>query len=236
MLDAIEKRVSRRSYTTEYLSNEEVKEVNEYIDTLNKVSNLYIELIEDASEAFSSIRTTYGFFKNVRSVVVLKGKKDDINLNEKIGYYGEDLVLKLTDMNLGTCWVGGTFDRTKFKVSNDQELVCVILVGKVSDVTLKEKLIKVAMPKNRKPISERLISDVKDLPAWVEEGMKAVILAPSARNTQKPIFTYKDGVVSADVVVDYVFDLVDLGIAKKHFELVAKGTFDLGQGGVFHQQ
>ncbi len=28
-------------------------------------------------------------------------------------------------------------------------------------------------------------------------------------------------------------DLIDLGIAKKHFEIGAGGTFELGNGGVF---
>jgi len=29
-------------------------------------------------------------------------------------------------------------------------------------------------------------------------------------------------------------DLIDLGIAKKHFEIEAKGKFEFGNGGIFH--
>jgi len=39
------------------------------------------------------------------------GNKDDPNSQEKLGYYGELIVLQATEMRLGTCWVGGTFDR-----------------------------------------------------------------------------------------------------------------------------
>ena len=32
----------------------------------------------------------------------------------------------------------------------------------------------------------------------------------------------------------YPMDMIDLGIAKKHFEIEARGKFELENGGVFH--
>lgn len=89
------------------------------------------------------------------------------------------------------------------------------------------------MSKNRKPIMERLVTDTKQIPTWLEKGMEAVRLAPSAKNSQKTVFEYKKGVLIASVPNNYEFDLVDLGIEKKHFEVTANGIFELGNGSAF---
>lgn len=232
MLEAIENRISRRTYEKQSLSEKEIKQVNDYLKQLNKASKLTMEFLEDGSEAFASLTKSYGLFTNVHSLIILKGNKNDINLKEKIGYYGEELVLRLTNLGLGTCWVGGTFDKEKLEINSDEEIVCVITVGKVKEMALKEKMIKLAMSKNRKSIDERLITDTEKLPEWLSKGMEAVILAPSARNSQKVIFEYKNNKLKATVPDDYYFDLVDLGIAKKHFEIGANVKFEFGNGGI----
>lgn len=99
--------------------------------------------------------------------------------------------------------------------------------------TLKEKMIRLAISKKRKTIEQRLITDTHDLPLWIINGIEAVRVAPSAKNAQKPIFEYKEGKLSVKVVDDYEFDLVDLGIAKKHFEIATGGTFEIGNGRIF---
>ena len=63
-------------------------------------------------------------------------------------------------------------------------------------------------------MEERIISD-QPLPQWVQEGMNAVLLAPSAKNTQKVMFKYENNILSAQTADDYSMDLIDLGIAKK---------------------
>ncbi len=74
------------------------------------------------------------------------------------------------------------------------------------------------------------------MPQWVQEGMNAVLLAPSAKNTQKVMFKYENNILSAQIADDYSMDLIDLGIAKKHFEIEAGGKFELGNGGIFYPQ
>lgn len=233
MLDAIENRISRRTFDKLSFSKEEINQINSYIETLNKESSLTMEFLEDGSEAFSSFKKSYGLFNNVKSLILMKGDIKDKNLKEKIGYYGEELVLHLTNLSIGTCWVGGTFDKNKLKIENTEELICVIVIGKVKAETIKEKMIRKAMSNKRKSIKERLISDTETIPKWLTEGLKAVTLAPSARNSQKVMFEYKNSIVFAKVPNDYEFDLVDLGIAKKHFELAANGKFEFGNNKQF---
>lgn len=191
--------------------------------------------MEDGSTAFQGFRKSYGLFTNVRSLILMKGKKEDKYLKEKIGYYGEDLVLSITHLGLGTCWVGGTFDKGELTIDRDEELACVVVVGKVAASSLKEKMVRSVTHRKVKPMEERIISD-EPLPQWIQKGMEAVLLAPSAKNTQKSMFKYENNILSAQIADDYAMDLIDLGIAKKHFEIGASGKFEFGNGGIFHSR
>lgn len=235
MKEAINKRISRRTFEKKAIPNEMVKQIEIWIRNINDKSGLTIKFIEDGSAAFQSFKKTYGMFKNVRSVILLKGMKDDIHLKEKIGYYGEELILHMTNLDLGTCWVGGTFDENVFKIETEhEELICVIPVGIISATTLKEKMIRSAVHRKTKSMNERITSD-SDLPQWFISGMEAVMKAPSALNSQKTKFIFKDHQVYAEIINDYKLDMVDLGIAKKHFEIGAGGTFEFGNGGRFNR-
>lgn len=233
MRSAIENRVSRRKFEKEPLTDQEKENIISLINQLNEASGLAMEFVEDGSSAFGKLRKSYGLFTNVRSLILMKGRKDDKDLKEKIGYYGEDLVLSITDLGLGTCWVGGTFDKDELTIDSDEELVCVVVAGKVADLSLKEKIVRSATHRKVKSVEERIISN-RPLPQWVQNGMKAVLLAPSAKNTQKVMFKYENNILSAQIADDYSMDLIDLGIAKKHFEIAAGGTFELGNRGIFH--
>lgn len=233
MRSAIENRVSRRKFEKEPIAGREKENIVSLIHQLNEVSGLTMAFMEDGSGAFGKLRKSYGLFTNVRSLILMKGKKDDRDLKEKIGYYGEDLVLAITDLGLGTCWVGGTFDKEELPIDRGEELACVVVVGKVAAPSLTEKMVRSATHRKVKSLEERIISD-QPLPQWVEDGMKAVLFAPSAKNTQKVMFKYGDNILSAQIADDYSMDLIDLGIAKKHFEIGAGGKFEFGNGGIFH--
>ncbi len=59
---------------------------------------------------FDGLKKSYGLFSGVRHYLALVGNKTDMLTVEKLGYYGELLVLHATALGLGTCWVGGTYD------------------------------------------------------------------------------------------------------------------------------
>lgn len=233
MRSAIENRVSRRKFEKEPITGREKENIISLINQLNEESGLTIEFMEDGSGAFGKLSKSYGLFSNVRSLILMKGKKNDKDLKEKIGYYGEDLVLAVTDLGLGTCWVGGTFEKEALTIDSEEELACVVVVGKVAAPSLTEKMVRSATHRKVKRMEERIISN-QPLPQWVQNGMKAVLLAPSAKNTQKVMFKYENNTLSAHIANDYAMDLIDLGIAKKHFEIEAKGKFEFGNGGIFH--
>lgn len=60
--------------------------------------------------AFQGTMTKYGKFRNVSNYIVMAGKKAD-NLDERVGYYGEHLVLMAQTLDLNTCWVGLSYSK-----------------------------------------------------------------------------------------------------------------------------
>lgn len=222
-------RVSRRTYLDKYIDEGKIHKIEELIAEINRVSGLTMEFVKDGAAGFKSGLPAYGLFKGVRSVILMKAPSDTEDLAEKIGYYGEDLVLSLTGLGLGTCWVAGTYNKSKFNIKKDEDLICVVTVGEVGDITLKEKLIRMGISEKRKPVTARLKGD--PAPKLVEEAIEAVRLAPSARNSQKPVFTFKNGELTASVEVKTMVDLIDLGIAKCHAVQILGGIFRWGNGG-----
>lgn len=234
MMEAIANRVSRRNYTGEPIAKDVLERISVFVQECNRLSGLDAALLEDGSAGFRSVKKTYGMFSNVRTVILLKGQADMPHFMEKAGYYGEELMLRLVTLGLGTCWVGGTFDREAYTIPENEEICCAITVGHVSRPGIKDSMMINMNHTKRKPLSERLDSDcpLEELPVWVREGMDAVIMAPSAVNRQKPHFYFQDGRITADVTNDYKYDLIDLGIAKFHFSVGAggQGYFDFGNG------
>lgn len=232
--EAIDKRISRRTYTDTKISIANVKIMKDKITELNLKSDLSILYIEDASSVFNSFKKSYGLFKGVRSIIVMKGLKNDSNLKEKVGYFGELVVLEATTLGLGTCWVGGTYDRKSeiLKVSDTEEVVCVITIGNVpQSKSLKEKFIFNMTHRKTKDI-DKFYESNEQVDDWFIEGIKAVQKAPSAVNSQKVKFECMTGRISAKVPDTYTLDLVDLGIAKLHFEIATGRYFTFGNGAI----
>jgi len=230
-LEAINKRKSRRTYVGTPIDLDKLYILNKLAEKYNSEAGLRITIIEDASNAFNNVSKSYGLFKGVRTVIAMIGNKDDEHRKEKLGFYGELLVLEATTLNLGTCWVGGTFDRGSnfVQLGNDELLECVITVGNVPEVTFKEKLIhSFAAPKS-KAIEEFYKSD-SPIPEWIYDGLKAVKKAPSAVNRQPVAFTYIEDELRASVENKQRFELIDLGIAKAHFYVATKHRLNWGNG------
>ena len=97
--EAIEARHSVRAYKDQPLTEEVVNALNEKIAELNRVGNLHIQLIQNEPKAFQGKLAKYGKFSGVRNYLVMAGKKGD-DLNERVGYYGEQLVLFGSDAGI----------------------------------------------------------------------------------------------------------------------------------------
>lgn len=234
LLEAIDIRKSRRTYLPTAMSENQIAHLQNLIEQYNSESGLHIQLLTDATHAFDGFKKSYGMLKGVQSCLALIGNKADKYLEEKCGYYGELLVLEATSMGLGTCWVGGTYDKKSnaFALKEDEILACVIPIGNVPEETSREKFIHKLAVRKTKNIEELYTSDTL-APDWLIAGMQAVRKAPSAVNRQPVMFNYINGDVSASVSTKYAFAMIDFGIAKAHFVIACGGKFEWGIGGKF---
>lgn len=223
-------RISRRTYLDTPIQPQTLAALQEKIDQVNEESGLHITWLPDGAAALAGGKS-YGMFRGVRALLVLKGDRNLEYLREKVGYYGEILVLEATRLGLATCWVGGTFDANSLSVPAGEELVCVVPVGHVRpEESLKEKFFRGVMHRKTKTMEELLQADAP-VDGELRHAMELVQRAPTARNLQKATFSLKNGEITAHVPEDYPLDLVDLGICKLHLECGMAGRFDWGNGG-----
>lgn len=236
--EAMYKRHSRRSYLREKLRDEDAAFLKERIHMYNQKHGLHMKLVCGHPEIFKGFRNSYGMFHNVENFIMMMGNSRDIYMQEKLGYFGERLILEAVERNMGTCWVGGTFAKDALKpyVKEDEKLYCVIAIGYTAHKkTLKEQLISHATRHRGKTVEE--MSDITaHSPDWMKNGMEAVQLAPSALFKQPVRFRQEKDRAYAEVAHTDSFEMVDLGIAMLHFEIGAqKGTWTWGNPAVYEK-
>ena len=216
--EAIEARHSVRAYKDQPLTEEVVNVLNEKIAELNKLGNLHIQLIQNEPKAFQGKLAKYGKFSGVRNYLVMAGKKAD-DLNERIGYYGEQLVLMAQTLGLNTCWVGLSYSKVPgtYVLEDGEKIACYIALGYGENQGVGHKVKTVEQVSNA--------SDVT--PSWFKKGVEAALLAPTAVNQQKFSFELVDRKNGRpQVIAKKGFSMIgytqlDLGIVKCHFEIGA---------------
>lgn len=225
-LEAIKARHSVRKYLSQPLCKELVDALQQKIDECNRDGRLNIQLVVNETKAFAGLHS-YGQFKGVENYIVMAGEKS-ADLDYRIGYYGEKLVLFAQQLGLNTCWVGLTYKKVadRYTVPEGEKLACVIVVGYGETEGQGHKV---------KPVAK--VSNCSDAtPEWFRRGVEAALLAPTAVNQQKFYFEYvapADGgkpVVKARKQFSMVgYAKMDLGIACLHFEIGAgKENFEWG--------
>jgi len=247
LLEAIDLRRSRRKYRDTPIAPDIAERLQELARRYSEAGDIRIELVFEDGAAFDGLRRSYGMFSGVRSYAGLIAPKDDLAAAQRLGYYGELLMLHAVAMGLGACWVGGSFDRKRcpFALRGDETVVCVITLGYVPErLGGMERFLYGVTHRKSKSIEEmmQIISQASGTehseatcsPQAFLDGMQAVQKAPSAVNRQPVEFTYEDGKVTARVEKKDAMTAVDLGIAKAHFALGAgQGTWEWGNGGAF---
>ena len=209
--EAMRARHAVRDYLDTPIEAGALKALKEEVAACNAEGALHIQLAAEEPQAFRGILAHYGKFRNVRNYIALVGKKGD-DLDEKLGYYGERLVLLAQQLGLNTCWVAATYrkGKTAAKISLGESLRCVISLGYGVEQGKSHK---------NRPVEQVCKSEAEgEAPAWFSAGLEAAMLAPTARNQQSFLLTLlPDGTVKAEAAGGF-FARMDLGIVKYHFE------------------
>ena len=211
--EAIKSRHSVRKYKDIPIPEELVAKLNMLIDACNAESGLHIQLITGDPECFDTLLTHYGMFSNVNNYLALVGPKSLPRLEELCGYYGQQIVIAAQMMGLNTCWVAGTYSRSKCKADQQEgeKIVCVIAIGYGETQGVKHK---------SKPLSKICNVPESEMPVWFKNGVKAAMMAPTAMNQQKFMITL-DGDKAVITAGRGPMTKIDLGIVRYNFEAVS---------------
>ena len=241
---AVETRISCRAYQERFLPEELLAQLEEKVAALNAESGLRFCLCRSDDPEKPAVKLAGAMFSGrVYVAAALIGGEDALSA-EKVGYYGQELVLFATQLGLGTCWVAGTYDPKSLSVAPGpgEKLWDVIPMGYAPEKTpRKQTMIRAAIRRKSRKLESFVESETPfdALPDWVKTGAQAVSLGPSAVNQQPVNILWKDGRAFAKLWKNgHGLGHNDLGIAKKQFEVGAaecgvKGAWQFGDGGEF---
>ena len=219
LFEAISARHSVRKYKDSPITPEALAILSDKVLEVNRLGGLHVQLVTEEPKAFSGLMA-YGSFSGVRNYFVMAGGKAD-DLDERIGYYGEQLVLLAQTLGLNTCWAGLTYSKIPgtYELGDDEKIACYIALGYGLTQGSGHKV------KAREEVSNA----GEGTPEWFGRGVEAALLAPTAVNQQKFRLDYLgpegDGSlpkVSAKPSFSMIgYTKIDLGIVKYHFEVGA---------------
>ena len=211
IFEIIKQRHSVRQYEDRKIEPEKRERLLKELDTINREAHLHIQILFDEPKCFRSLMAHYGKFSGVQNYIALVGKKAP-DLDEKCGYYGEQLVLLAQSLGLNTCWVALTHGKSAAHILKGEKQTCLIALGygKTQGVSHKSKSIEEVTALN------------ESMPEWFKLGMESALLAPTAMNQQKFKFTLSG---EKDCIYAFpsgtgLYTKTDLGIVKYHFESV----------------
>ncbi len=249
MIEAINKRVSVRTYANRPLEDS----LKEKLKSLasgqspgpfgNAVRFAFVDLTEQDKTEVGKLGT-YGVIRGAR-LYVAGVTADTRGGMIDLGYCMEKVIVEITALGLGTCWLGGTFNRAGFArrigISRNEVIPAITPVGyPATRRSVVEKVMRRAVgADNRRPWRRLFFEDdaktplTKETAGYYAPAFACLRLAPSATNRQPwRVIRAADG-GSFHFYVERTpgygqmmraadLQLVDMGIAMSHFELAAR--------------
>ena len=248
--ETIKARSSIRTYENRGLSKDDKAKINTYMGHLSNPFSVDVNvcLLEKETASGGEKLGTYGVIKGAGDFIGASVADGELAL-EALGYSFEKLVLYATSLGLGTCWLGGTFNRSGFGTAmnwKEEDLFpCISPIGYPTGKkrTLESLMRWASKSEQRKEWSELFFKQDFSHPLTKDEAkvyavpLEMVRLAPSAVNKQPWRIVQDKGTYhfylarslkNDDVKKD--LQRVDIGIAVCHFHLAAlekglEGTF-----------
>ena len=245
IIEAIQTRISCRAFAEQPIEQEKFDALAAEIARINDESGLHFQLYGPREDGVAITMAANMFASNPPCYAALVGPVGP-EPEEKLGYYGEQLILAATQMGLGTCWVASTYDKatTRVELAEGENLHDVVPIGYApAKLPLKQRTIRTGLRARSKKM-EALWNGPTPLaqaPEWIQACIDSVWKAPSAINEQPVVFSQasEDAPIVAELPrVKTNMEYTDLGIAKLHFELAARecgieGRWEWGVGGAF---
>ena len=138
IVEIIRKRYSCRTYSNEKLDNKSIKKINDFlvISDIGPFNTTAKFILVDTKRKNEEIKIrSYGLIAGSRYFIVGIMKKDSLNYTD-FGYLMEKKILKATDLNYGTVWLGKSFSADNFSklvnLSEDEIIPAISPIGKIA--------------------------------------------------------------------------------------------------------
>lgn len=250
--ESVKKRYSVRNYKEQEVELDKRKAIESFVNSLDnpfgkKVNFHYLDNREMKDEEKLG---TYGVIKGAMQYIGTTIKLEPMAL-EALGYELEAVILYLAHLELGTCWLGGTFNRKGFaKAMNIEEDEIFPIITPYGYAATKKHMKEIVMRKMIKADQRKewnqlfYINDFqtplkKEKAGELEVPLEMVRLGPSASNKQPWRILIKDNAChfyeykQPGYSDSFPYDIqrVDMGIAAAHFDFSVKekglkGYFD----------
>lgn len=248
VIQLIKERSSRRSFTPQPVEPEKLEALRDFFASLEGPfgGKGRFAILDTTGWGEGKINAlgTYGTIQGAKLFVVGIIRRGEHDM-EDFGYQFEKIILRATELGLGTCWIGGVFNRSRFAdkagVRGDEVLAAISPLGyptpkrSVADSIIRWS----AGSRNRRPWPELFFHGTfataltQGAAGRYLDPLEMVRLGPSASNRQ-PWRVVKDegkdtfhfylrrsrGYDKLIKAVD--LQRLDLGIALSHFELTAR--------------
>ena len=213
VIEAIKERHAVRVYQKKAIPADILQKLNDFIAECNAEGNLHFQLLEDAGKTYNTLMNKAMGLGSAPSVIACVGPDSEL-LDQKIGYYGEKIVIYAQQLGLNTCWTGTySAKNVEAQLDDGERLVIVIAIGYGENQGKARK---------SKTVEQVIEGNVEDMPQWFIDGVEMALLAPTAINQQKFCFALRNGEEVVAVDKGGIMSQVDLGIVKYHFEVGAE--------------
>jgi hypothetical protein len=261
VIKTMQKRQSIRTYETQKITTEHLKEINDYFNEENNFLGPFgkkgqIELVQVTNNVTDKgIKLeTYGFIKNPSAYMIGLTENNQYTLVD-FAYTFQKLILFLTELGIGTCWMGGTFNRNSFEreIQLDERrfIPCITPFGYPKQKQrVFDKAVRLVVKADNKKPWDKLFYDsnfestlTKENAGLLEVPIEMVRLGPSASNKQpwrlvvsddhKVCHFYIEHTPNYSTKLGYDMQLLDIGIAMCQFDLACqelniKGNWAVG--------
>ncbi len=227
LIEAIKARMSVRGYDGQPLTSEQIGILNSAICEAGSPFGGDVTIRLKEFDLHGSYRpSTYGTITGARSFILMALGSDDASALSG-GFMMEQVVLRATEIGLGTCWIAATFRGSDFEKGerwdDGKSLRIISPVGiPAAKRSLKERLMRFAVVSaRRKSFGELFFSDGFTKPLdetdRYAEALAMMRLAPSSTNSQ-PWRAISDGsTVHFYYKPKSALSVLDCGIGLYHF-------------------
>lgn len=252
-LEQIRQRHSVRSFSPRHIPEDIVNTLKAELTMVNThEAGLHLTLHLEDNAPMATWNRSYGFFRNAINYIAVTVDHQYPDVEERAGFFAEEIVLKAVGLGLGTCFIGGTYRSSAIPVPlrAGQEVLFLIAVG-LPDVADRQRplaRLTVGFAHLKKMDWQdfyivrgewTLAKAQKEFP-YLKKGLQAVACAPSSLN-KRPVRVWightpdDRPVVRIGIPSISPRQFIDLGIAKYNFaEVAGNGYWDWGNGAAYN--